>query len=117
MSRLPRLLRSLPVLALLCVPWYARSTPRLAGVEFFYWYQFAWVPGSVVCMLVAWLVLIFASLGYRAPRNRVVVASFVAAALLISVSVYLILDMNSPFSGPIQLSDEPLRRALTEIKQ
>ncbi|WP_433462392.1 DUF3311 domain-containing protein [Spirillospora sp. CA-128828] len=47
----------LPVVALLCVPWYARSTPRLAGVEFFYWYQFAWVPGSVVCMLVAYLLL------------------------------------------------------------
>ncbi|TDE33287.1 DUF3311 domain-containing protein [Actinomadura sp. 6K520] len=48
---------ALPVAALLCVPWYARSTPRLAGVEFFYWYQFAWVPGSVICMLVAYLLL------------------------------------------------------------
>jgi hypothetical protein len=75
------------------------------------------LPLAIVCMLVAWLVLIFAGFGYRAPRNHVVVASFVAAALLVSVSVYLILDMNSPFSGPIQLSDAPLRRALAEIKQ
>ena len=45
----------LPVVALLCVPWYARETPRLAGVQFFYWYQFAWVPGSALCMLAAYL--------------------------------------------------------------
>lgn len=58
---------ALPVVALLCVPWYARSTPRLAGVEFFYWYQCAWIPGSVVCMLVAYLLLHGRR---RRPHNR-----------------------------------------------
>lgn len=28
----------------LCVPsLYARATPALVGIPFFYWYQFAWV--------------------------------------------------------------------------
>jgi hypothetical protein len=32
-----------PVLALLWVSSYARETPRLGGIPFFFWYQFAWV--------------------------------------------------------------------------
>lgn len=37
-------LLAIPILALLLVPLYARATPRLWGVPFFYWYQFLWVP-------------------------------------------------------------------------
>jgi hypothetical protein len=35
------------------------------------------VPTAIIAMLVAWLVLIFTSYGYRAPRNKVVVITFV----------------------------------------
>ena len=75
------------------------------------------IPVPLVVMLVAWLMLIFASFGYRAPRNSVVVLMFVVSALLISASIYLILDMDIPFSGPIQTSDAPFRRALAEFQQ
>jgi hypothetical protein len=44
-----------PVVALLCVPWYAQDRPQLAGVPFFYWYQLAWVPGCSLGMLTAYL--------------------------------------------------------------
>ena len=50
-QRLPRsamvkaaVLLAIPILALLLVPLYARATPRLWGVPFFYWYQLLWVP-------------------------------------------------------------------------
>jgi hypothetical protein len=46
---------ALPVVALLWVPWYAHEAPQLGGMTLFYWYQFLWVPGSVVCMAVAYL--------------------------------------------------------------
>jgi uncharacterized protein DUF3311 len=36
-------LLAIPLLALLIVPIYARSSPELLGFPFFYWYQFAWV--------------------------------------------------------------------------
>ena len=29
-------------------PLYSRETPELFGFPFFYWYQFAWVPLSVL---------------------------------------------------------------------
>jgi hypothetical protein len=75
------------------------------------------IPRPLIVMLAAWLTLIFASFGYRAPKNIVVVAMFVVSALLISASLYLVLDMDIPFAGLIQISDEPLRRALAEIQQ
>lgn len=47
----------LPVLALACVPLYARDAPRLLDVPFFYWYQLAWVALSIVCMAGAALLI------------------------------------------------------------
>lgn len=75
------------------------------------------IPRPLVLMLVAWLVLIFASFGFRAPRNAVIVTGFVAAAALIGGAIYLIVDMDSPFQGPIQVSPAPLQRALAEMRR
>ena len=41
-------LLALPLLGLLYPPLYARRDPELAGIPFFYWYQFAWVLGAAV---------------------------------------------------------------------
>lgn len=73
------------------------------------------IPAPVIGMLVAWLTLIFASFGYRAPKNAVVLIMFNASSLLIAISIYLVLDMDSPFTGLIQISDAPLHRALAEM--
>ena len=37
------ILLAIPVVALLWVSSYARETPRLGGIPFFFWYQFLWV--------------------------------------------------------------------------
>ena len=75
------------------------------------------IPWSLLGMVVAWLALIFASFGYRAPRNAVVLAGFVLASALISGALYLIVDMDSPFDGPIQISSGPLQRVLAEMRR
>src|SRR4051794_11578914 len=49
-----------PVIALMWVSSYARETPRLGGIPFFFWYQFAWV-------------FLTSALPYAAPR-RVIAA-------------------------------------------
>ena len=73
------------------------------------------IPKPLIVLLGAWLMLIFASFGYCAPRNAVVVSSLVVSSLLISGAIYLILDMDEPFSGTIQVSSEPLQRAVAEL--
>ena len=75
------------------------------------------IPAPLLVMVVAWLVLIFGSFGYRAPRNAVVLTSFVLASALISGALYLIVDMDAPFGGPIQVSSAPLQRAMAEIRR
>ena len=74
------------------------------------------IPLPLIGMLLAWMTLIYASFGYRAPRNPMVISMFATSALLIAASVYLVLDMDIPFHGPIQISDAPLRRALAEMQ-
>ena len=78
-----------------------------------------WVPASggtiptpLIITLILWLAIIFASFGYRAPRNTIVTASFFLAALLISAAVYLILEMDRPSSGMFRVSNAPFQRAL-----
>lgn len=48
-------LLAIPILALLLVPLYARATPRLWGVPFFYWYQFLWVLISAALTAIVYL--------------------------------------------------------------
>jgi hypothetical protein len=75
------------------------------------------IPNPIVAMLIAWLTIIFASYGYRAPRNAVVISMLLVSAMLISASLYLVLDMDLPFAGPIRISYQPYHRALVEIEK
>jgi len=74
------------------------------------------VPFPLVVSLVLWLSMTMASFGYRAPRNAVVMTSFVVGSALLAGAILLILDMAKPFDGPIQASSEPFVRALAELK-
>lgn len=46
-------LLAVPVLATVAVPLYSRVDPEVAGVPFFYVYQLAWVPLSILFMAAA----------------------------------------------------------------
>ncbi|MGW2248790.1 DUF3311 domain-containing protein [Kitasatospora sp. NPDC001660] len=48
---------AVPVVVLLWVPSYSKSTPALDGVPFFYWYQLAWVPLSALFTCAAYVLL------------------------------------------------------------
>jgi hypothetical protein len=74
------------------------------------------IPRPLIVMLVIWLMVIFASFGYQAPRNRVVTSAFIMAALLVSAALYLILDMDAPISGLAKTSNVPFERALAQLQ-
>ena len=75
------------------------------------------IPTPLIIMLILWLAIIFASFGYRAPRNTIVTASFFLAALLISATLYLIVDMDTPTTGMIEVSNVPVQRALVQLQR
>jgi hypothetical protein len=52
------LLVAAPVVALMWVSSYARETPRLWGIPFFYWYQFLWVFLAAGCTFAAYRIVL-----------------------------------------------------------
>ena len=71
----------------------------------------------LLVILVLWLTIIFISFGLFAPFNATVVSSLFASALSVSGAIFLILDMDRPYSGLIQISSAPLRFALAHLGQ
>jgi hypothetical protein len=67
-------------------------------------------------VLVAWIVLIFASFAFNAPRNLTVLSFFLVCTLAIGGAIFLILEMDSPFSGFIAISPQPMQHALHYIE-
>jgi hypothetical protein len=66
-------------------------------------------------VLVLWLGIIFASFGLFAPRNWTVYSVICLSALSLSTAVFLILELDQPFSGAIRISDAPLHVLLREV--
>lgn len=75
------------------------------------------IPMAFLVMLVFWLIAIFVSFGLFAPRNPTVVAILLVAALSVSGSIFLILEMDQPFEGLVQISSAPMRYALAHLGQ
>jgi hypothetical protein len=71
------------------------------------------IPIAFLVLLVIWLTLILGSFSLFAPSNLVVVATLLICALAVSSAIFLILELDRPFEGLIQISSEPLRKALT----
>jgi hypothetical protein len=66
-------------------------------------------------VLIFWLTVIFTSFGLFAPRNYLVVAALIVAALSVAGSIFLILEMDQPYSGFIKIRSDPLLLALDQL--
>jgi hypothetical protein len=73
------------------------------------------VSTPFLVVIVFWLTALFWSFGLFAPRNSTVIAVLLLAALSVSASVLLILEMQTPFSGLLRISNAPLRFALEQL--
>ncbi|WP_250492073.1 hypothetical protein [Caballeronia sp. GAWG1-1] len=63
-------------------------------------------------ILVGWLLIIFLCFGLIAPRNALSLVTITLGALSIASAVLVILDLDTPFSGPIMVHSQPMRDAL-----
>jgi hypothetical protein len=73
------------------------------------------IPAPFLVVMVFWLAIIFTSFGLFAPYNATVVATLFLCALSVSGAIFLILELDSPFAGLMQISDAPLRNALAIV--
>ncbi|HQR39754.1 MAG TPA: hypothetical protein PLF26_15310 [Blastocatellia bacterium] len=75
------------------------------------------IPVLFLVMLVFWLGTLFASFGLMAPRNATVFMTLLFAAIAVSGSIFLILEMGQPFKGLMKVSSAPLHFALSQLGQ
>ncbi|HME69605.1 MAG TPA: hypothetical protein VKM54_07020, partial [Myxococcota bacterium] len=63
-----------------------------------------------------WLAAIFTSFGLLAPINTTVITALFVCALSVSGAIFMIVEMDEPFTGLIQISSEPMRDALAHLR-
>lgn len=73
------------------------------------------IPFPFLTMLIFWIVVIFVSFGLFAPLNTTAVTTLFVCALSVSGAIFLILELDQPFQGFIQVSSGPLRLALGHL--
>lgn len=73
------------------------------------------IPLPFLVVLVFWLSLVFFGFNLFIPNSKVVAATMFAGALGVSSAIFLILEMDSPFSGLMRLSPVSLRNALATL--
>ncbi len=85
------------------------------------WLEFEQADTSMsiplLALLTFWLAVLFVSFGLFSPSNGIVVVALMLAALSVSGAIFLILELNRPFDGLIQISDTPFINAISHLGQ
>lgn len=73
------------------------------------------MPFMVV--VVFWLSVLLINFGLLAPRNPTAIVTSLFAAISVAGALYLILDLDHPFSRSMQISSTPLRNELSVLEK
>jgi len=73
------------------------------------------IPVPFLVVLVFWLTILFSSFSLFSPPNLTVIVTLMVCALSVSGAIFLILELDRPFGGFIQISSAPLRDALARL--
>src|SRR5262249_5256841 len=72
----------------------------------------SYISRPLLVVLIAWLVVVFLTFSVLAPRNVTALTILIISSLSISGAIFLILELDRPFSGLIRIPNEPLLRVL-----
>jgi hypothetical protein len=70
------------------------------------------ISATFLVVVVFWLSILFISFGLFAPRNGTVIVTLLVSAMAVAGAIFLVLELDRPFSGLVQISSAPLRNAL-----
>jgi hypothetical protein len=73
------------------------------------------ISTPMLIILVSWLVAIFLGFGLLAPPNPTVIFALMVSAIAVSGAIFLILELDEPFSGLIRISSEPMLNAISQF--
>jgi hypothetical protein len=66
------------------------------------------IPTTLLVVVTVWVALIFVGVGMFAVINRTVTASLLVCALAFAGAIFIILELDTPYSGLIGVSSQPL---------
>jgi hypothetical protein len=75
------------------------------------------VPMPFLVVLVLWLSVILMSFGLFTQRNTTVIAALFICALAFSSAIFLVLELDQPFDGVIQISSTPMRQIVGHLSR
>lgn len=75
------------------------------------------VPLPLFGAVMVWLAIIFLGFSTIAPVNGTTTLFLMAAALSVAVAIYLVLELDQPFSGLIRISPESMLRASEQFRK
>ena len=73
------------------------------------------IPRPFLVVLGFWLFALFTSFGLFSPWNPTVIGALVVGSLSMAAAVFLIVDLDQPFEGLIQISSAPMHNALRQL--
>jgi hypothetical protein len=83
--------------------------------------MFEQLGGSIawpfLTVLVFWICVLFLGFGLFARFNATVAVALLVGALSVAGAIFLILELNDPYHGLLQISDAPLRNAMAQMDQ
>jgi hypothetical protein len=73
------------------------------------------IPTPFLVVMVSWITLLLASFSLFAPRNLTAFVTLLVCAFAIASAIFLILELDRPYGGIIQVSSAPVRNALEQL--
>ena len=75
------------------------------------------VPFAFLVVVIFWLTVTFTSFGLYAEQNASVIAVLIVSALSVAAAVFLILELDGPFTGVIKVPSASVRYTLENLGQ
>ena len=73
------------------------------------------ISAPFLVIVVFWLTVLYLSFGLFAPANGTAFTTLFVSAVSVAGAMFLILELDHPFSGFMQIPDTPLRNALAVL--
>ena len=73
------------------------------------------IPFPFLAVLLLWMIILLTGFSLMAPANATTFAALLVCALSVSAAIFLILELDQPFSGIMSINSEPMRNALLPL--
>jgi hypothetical protein len=73
------------------------------------------ISKPLLIVVAFWLVVIFLSFSLLAPRNATATLALIVSAVSAATAIFMILELDHPFSGLLRIPTEPLLNVLSQL--